>query len=52
MGKHEDCWTWRHERNGLFTVHSAYRMFIETKKNRENCFESHGNCSYLQKKSE
>jgi hypothetical protein len=25
-------------------------MLIETKKNRENCFESHGNCSYLQKK--
>jgi hypothetical protein len=51
MRKHEDCWTWRHERNGLFIVHFAYRMFIETKKNKENCFESHDNCSYLQKKN-
>jgi hypothetical protein len=47
--KHEDCWIWRHKRNGLFTAHSAYMMLIETKKNRENCFESHDNCSYLQK---
>lgn len=49
MRKQEDCWAWHHERNGLFTVRSAYMMLIETKKNREDYLESRGNCSDVQR---
>ena len=45
MRKQEDCWAWHHERNGLFTVRSAYRMLIEAKKRREDYFEGRGSCS-------
>ena len=32
----EDVWAWNHERMGLFSVRSAYRMLIQTKKIRED----------------
>jgi hypothetical protein len=30
-----DCWAWCHEKSGKFSVRSAYRMLIHTKKRRE-----------------
>lgn len=45
MRKYEYCWAWFHERNGIFTVRSAYRMLIESKKSREDYFEGRANCS-------
>ena len=27
----DDFWEWVHERNGVFTVRSSYRMLVETK---------------------
>ena len=45
MRNQEDYWAWHHERNGLFTVRSAYRMLIEAKKRREDYFEGRGSCS-------
>jgi hypothetical protein len=44
MRKQDDYWAWLHERSGLFTVHSAYRMLIKAKKTREDYFESKANC--------
>jgi hypothetical protein len=32
----EDRWAWSFERNGYFSVRSAYRMLITTKKKRED----------------
>ena len=45
MRKQKDCWAWHHEKNGLFTVRSDYRMLIELKKSREDYFEGRANCS-------
>jgi hypothetical protein len=50
MRKQEDCWAWHYERNGLFTVRSAYRMMIEAKKSREDYFEGWASCSDSGKK--
>ena len=36
MSKQEDCWAWHHERNGIFSVRSAYRMMIKAKKSRDD----------------
>ena len=34
-----DFWAWHYEKNGSFSVRSAYRMLIQTKMNRENWLE-------------
>jgi len=47
--KLEDCWAWHHERNGIFSVRSAYRMMVEAKKSREDYFEGRGSCSDIDK---
>jgi len=48
LRKQEDCWAWHHERNGLFSVRSAYRMLIQAKKSREDYFESRASCSDIE----
>lgn len=35
----EDCWAWHYERNGIFSVWSAYRLLIDTKRRREAWLE-------------
>lgn len=35
----EDFWSWNFEKSGRFSVHSAYRMVMETKKRREDWLE-------------
>jgi len=49
MRKQDDCWAWLHEKSGLFTVRSAYKMLIKTKKTREDYFESKANCSDIER---
>jgi len=49
MRKQDGCWAWLHEKSGLFTVHSAYRMLIKTNKTREDYFESKTNCSDIER---
>ena len=34
-----DVWAWHYEKKGLFSVRSAYRMLVETKKRREDWLE-------------
>ena len=41
----EDFWSWVHEKNGAFTVRSAYRMLVETKMRREAWLEGRGHSS-------
>ena len=48
LRKQDDCWAWHYEENGLFTVCSAYRMMIETKKSREDYFEGRASCSDIE----
>lgn len=36
----DDFWSWHFERTGIFTVHSAYRMIINTKRRREAWLEN------------
>ena len=50
MSSQEDCWAWHHERNGLFTVCSAYRMMITAKKIREDYWEGSASCSNMKKR--
>lgn len=35
----EDSWAWHYERSGIFTVRSAYRLLVDTKKRREDWLE-------------
>ena len=35
----QDFWSWVHEKNGVFSVRSAYRMLVETKMRREAWLE-------------
>lgn len=35
----EDFWSWNFEKSGVFTVRSAYRMIVATKKRREDWLE-------------
>ena len=36
----DDFWSWRHERNGLFSIKSAYRMLVSTRQRREAWLEN------------
>jgi hypothetical protein len=49
----DDFWAWSHERNGIFSVRSAYRMLVETKCRREAWLEgrSSGSNSTRESKS-
>ena len=49
MRKQDDCWAWLHEKSGLFTIRSTYRMLIKAKKTREDYFESKDNCSDVER---
>lgn len=35
----DDSWAWHYERSGNFTVRSAYRMLVDTKRRREDWLE-------------
>lgn len=35
----DDFWAWHHEKTGIFSVRSAYRMFVTTKKAHEDWLE-------------
>ena len=42
-----DFWAWNHEKSGVFSVRSAYRMLADTKRRREDWLESRaGNSNY------
>lgn len=45
MSNREDGWAWSHEKKGKFSVRSAYRMLVNTKKIREYWLEGHTNHS-------
>ena len=40
-----DSWAWHYERSGLFTVRSAYRLLVDTKRRREDWLEGRPNTS-------
>lgn len=40
-----DFWSWNFQKSGRFTVHSAYRIIIETKKRREDWLEERAGSS-------
>lgn len=39
----DDFWSWAHEKNGVFSVRSTYRMVVSTKIRREAWFEGRAN---------
>lgn len=41
----DDFWAWNFERNGIFSVRSAYRMLVDTKRRRENWLEGNAGTS-------
>uniref|UniRef100_A0A453F0C4 Reverse transcriptase zinc-binding domain-containing protein n=1 Tax=Aegilops tauschii subsp. strangulata TaxID=200361 RepID=A0A453F0C4_AEGTS len=41
----DDFWSWIHEKNGVFTVQSAYRMLVSTKARREAWLEGRADSS-------
>ena len=44
-----DFWAWHYDKRGLFTVKSAYRMIMDTKRRREKNLEGRSEQSnYLQ----
>ena len=47
-----DFWSWHHDRKGIFSVHSAYKMLIATRERREAWMEhrpSRSNGAQIQK---
>lgn len=40
-----DWWAWHYERTGVFSVRSAYRLLVGTKRRREDWLENRGNNS-------
>ena len=47
----DDFWSWIHEKNGVFSIRSAYRMLVNTKMGREAWLEGRGNSSDLDRNS-
>ena len=43
-----DCWCWNFEKNGAFSVRSAYKMLIATKQRREAWLEGTAGASNMQ----
>jgi hypothetical protein len=41
----DDFWAWSHDRKGIFTVRSAYRMLVTTKIRREAWLEGRSDSS-------
>jgi hypothetical protein len=35
----DDCWAWHYEKNGILTVCSAYRLFVQIKRTRVEWLE-------------
>lgn len=44
----DDHWAWNFERNGVFSVRSAYRMLIDTKRRREDWLEGRSGSSDIE----
>jgi hypothetical protein len=42
---HDDIWAWHFEKNGIFSVRSAYRMLVNTEKIREAWLEGRASSS-------
>ena len=47
----DDFWSWIHEKNGVFSVRSAYRMLVNTRVRREAWLEGRANSSDLDRDS-
>ena len=47
----DDFWSWIHEKNGVFSVQSAYRMLVNTKMWREAWLEGRANSSDTDRES-
>jgi hypothetical protein len=43
----EDFWSWHFEKNGVFTVRSAYRVLVSVKKTREDWLDGRATSSSL-----
>jgi hypothetical protein len=43
-----DSWAWNHEKTGVFSVRSAYRMIMDTKHRRENFLEGRTEASNIE----
>jgi LPS sulfotransferase NodH len=41
----EDFWSWHFEKNGVFTVRSAYRVLVSVKKTREDWLDGRATSS-------
>lgn len=43
----DDSWAWHYEKSGCFTVRSAYRLIMETKRRRVDWLEHNASSSNI-----
>lgn len=46
--RQDDFWAWHYERNGIFSVKSAYRMLIQTRNQRQDWMDSRAENSNIE----